>query len=280
MRFNTIFPYCFLFFCYSMQANVVGIVSSDTVTNLAAEVQNPVANMISVPFQFDMFNNIGAQNKSAIALSIQPVIPIKLSENWNIITRTIVPLIYLPDGFNGLDILPPNVKDNTKFGLSDINISGFLSPAEPGKIIWGIGPCLSFPTASNEYLGSQKWSAGPTFAVLTQPGHWTLGVLVNQLWSYAGNKSNGDVNQLLIQPFLGFTLPSNWYLTSSPIITRNWTVPNKDGWMIPIGAGCGRIIAMGKLPVNIALEGYYYVEKPIGGPDWSVRFIIELLLPR
>ncbi|MFK5855341.1 MAG: transporter [Bacteroidota bacterium] len=280
MKLDSFLAFCFLIFCSQLQANGKSITATDTVSNLAADVQNPVANMISIPFQLDIFNNIGSENKTAVALSIQPVIPIKLSANWNIITRTIIPLIYLPDGFNGLDILPQNVTDNTKIGLGDINISGFLSPAEPGKIIWGVGPCINLPTASNSYLGSQKWSAGPTFAVLTQPEPWTIGILVNQLWSFAGDKESSDVDQIMIQPFFGFNLSKGWYLTSSPIITRDWTVSNKDGWMIPIGAGCGRIITIGKLPVNISLEGYYYVDRPVGGPDSSLRFTIELLLPQ
>ena len=247
--------------------------------DLAKASQNPVAAMISLPFQNNTFFNVGPDDDTANVLNIQPVIPIGIGP-VNLINRTIFPLIYLPDVTAGLAELPEGISGGSTFGLGDINYTGFLSPADSGDITWGIGPSISFPTATDEKLGSEKWSAGPSAVALVQPGPFVIGTLVRQLWSFAGDDDRQDVSQLLIQPFANYNMAGGWFLTSAPIITANWEASSDDTWLVPLGGGGGRVFKIGPQPVNMSLQAYYNVEKPHFGPDWSLRFTVALLFPK
>ena len=242
----------------------------DKMEALAMKSQNPVAKMISVPFQNNTSFGIGPHNRTQNVLNIQPVIPFGLSEDWNLITRTICPLIYQP--FVGQE-------SGGKFGLGDINSSAFLSPAKPGAIIWGAGPIVSFPTATDDILGTGKWSAGPSFVILTMPTPWVLGILANNIWDFAGESDRAHVNQMLIQYFINYNLPDGWYLSSAPIMTANWKAPSGEKWTVPVGGGGGKVLSIGGLPVNIGAQAFYNVEKPDGGPDWSMRLQVQFLFP-
>jgi hypothetical protein len=238
---------------------------------LAKAVQNPVANLISVPFQNNFNFGIGPRDVTQWVLNIQPVIPITLNEDWNLITRTIMPIINQPSPAAGIP---------SAFGLGDINPSFFLSPAKPSKLIWGVGPTLTFPTATDSLLGSGKYSAGPAVVALTIQGHWVIGVLANNQWSYAGWGDN-DVNAMLIQYFVNYNLPHGWYLTSSPIITANWKADSDERWTVPVGAGVGKIVRLGKLPLNLQLAGYYNAATPeTFGATWQLRFQLQFLFPK
>ena len=147
-------------------------------------------------------------------------------------------------------------------------------------ITWGIGPSISFPTATDEKLGSEKWSAGPSAVALVTPGPWVVGTLVRQLWSFAGDDDRQDVSQMLIQPFVNYNMAGGWFLTSAPIITANWEASSDDTWLVPLGGGGGRVFKIGPQPVNVGLQAYYNVEKPHFGPDWSLRFTMALLFPK
>jgi hypothetical protein len=247
--------------------------------DLAKASQNPVAAMISLPFQNNTFFGIGPDDDTANVLNIQPVIPINLGP-VNLINRTIFPLIYLPDLTSGLPELPEGISGGETFGLGDINYTGFLSPAAGGPVTWGIGPSMSFPSATDEKLGSEKWSAGPSVVALVQPGPLVIGTLVRQLWSFAGDDDRQDVSQLLIQPFANYNMAGGWFLTSAPIITANWEASSDDTWVVPIGGGGERVFKIGPQPVNASLQAYYNVEKPHFGPDWSLRFTVALLFPK
>jgi hypothetical protein len=247
--------------------------------NLAKASQNPVAAMISLPFQNNTFFDVGPDDDVANVLNIQPVIPIGIGP-VNLINRTIVPLIYLPDVTAGLAELPEGVSGGETFGLGDINYTGFLSPANSGEITWGIGPSISIPTATDKKLGTQKWSAGPSAVALVQPGPFVIGTLARQLWSFAGDDDRQDVSQLLIQPFANYNMAGGWFLTSAPIITANWEASSDDTWVVPLGGGGGRVFKIGPQPVNMSLQAYYNVEKPRFGPDWSLRFTVALLFPK
>ena len=211
-------------------------------------------------------------------LNIQPVIPVNIGE-WNLINRTIAPLIFLPDLTNGLENLPAGFGRGSEFGLGDINHTVYVSPAAPARIIWGLGPSLTVPTATDEKLGSEKWSAGPAAVALTMKGPWVFGGLARQLWSFAGDDDRGDVNQFLFQPFANYNLDDGWYLVSAPVITANWDVDSDNRWVVPIGAGVGKLFTIGKQPVNSSLQAYYNVESPTFGPDWSIRFQAQFLFP-
>jgi hypothetical protein len=247
--------------------------------DLAKQSQNPVANLISLPFQNNTFFGIGPDDDTANVLNIQPVIPINLGP-VNLINRTIFPLIYLPDLTDGLPEVPAGIPGGSTFGLGDINYTGWLSPAGGGAVTWGVGPSISFPSATDDILGSEKWSAGPSAVVVAQPGPFVVGGLVRQLWSFAGDDDRQDVSQMLIQPFVNYNLPEGWFLVSAPIITANWEASSDDTWVVPLGGGGGRVFKIGPQPVNMSLQAYYNVEKPHLAPDWSLRFTVAFLFPK
>ena len=239
--------------------------------DLAKKTQNPVSDLISVPFESNFNFGVGPNDDLQSILNVQPVMPFRLSEDWNLITRTIIPLIDQPE-------LGPGVGD--VFGLGDIQLSLFLSPAKSGALIWGIGPIFQFPTATDDALGSDKWSAGPTAAALTIRGPWVVGALVNHLWSFAGDDDRADVNQTLIQPIVTYNLPGGWFLTSVPYITANWETDGDDRWTVPIGIGVGKVHRFGTLPVGLELASYYNVVRPDAAAEWTLRFRINLLFPK
>lgn len=239
--------------------------------DLAKETQNPVSDLISVPFESNFNFGVGPNDDLQYILYVQPVVPFRLSEDWNLITRTIIPLIDQPE-------LGPGVGD--VFGLGDIQLSLFLSPAKSGALIWGIGPIFQFPTATDDALGSDKWSAGPTAAALTIRGPWVAGALVNHLWSLAGDDDRADVNQTLIQPIVNYNLPGGWFLSSVPYITANWEKDGDDRWTVPIGIGVGKVHRFGTLPVGLELASYYNVVRPDDAAEWTLRFRINLLFPK
>ena len=167
--------------------------------------------------------------------------------------------------------------------MGDIQQALFFSPRKPGSssFLWGAGPIFQLPTATDERLGTEKWSAGPAAVGLTVHGPWVAGALVQNIWSFAGDSDRDDVNQMLIQYFVNYNLPNGWYLTSSPIVTANWKADSDNTWTIPFGGGVGRLLRIGKLPVNVQVQGFYNVEKPDDlGPDWTLRFQVQFLLPK
>jgi hypothetical protein len=189
--------------------------SAAATADLAAAAQNPIAAMVSMPFQNNTFFRTGPDNDVANVLNIQPVVPFNFGD-WNVITRTIVPLIYLPSVTDSLPDLPSGGESGDDFGLGDINVSAFVSPVSEGKFTWGVGPSVSLRTATTDRVGTQKWSAGPTAVGLVIAKPWVAGALVPHLWSFAGKSEREDVNQTLIQPFVNYNFPQGWYLVTSP----------------------------------------------------------------
>ena len=249
---------------------------------LAKEAQNPIASMISFPIQWN--STLGSQwapnaidpsaehNRTFNVWNVQPVVPFALSKNLTLVTRTIVPVINRPLAGN-TDIT----------GIGDINPSFFFVPKTSGGLTYGFGPTLIIPSATDVRLSSQRWSAGPTGVVVYTTGPWVIGGLVNNVWSFAG-EGGSDVNKMLIQPFLNYNLPKGWYLTSSPIITADWSNRDNQGWTVPIGGGIGRVFRIGKQPFNASLSAYWNVVKPsvmndklLG--DATIRFQIQALFP-
>jgi hypothetical protein len=241
---------------------------SDT-GDLAKAAQNPVGDLISLPFQNNTTFDVGPADRTQNVLNIQPVWPLSLSKKWNLITRTIIPVISQP--------APGSDRIN---GLGDVNFTGFISPSEPGKWIWGVGPALVFPTATDDVLGTGKWSLGPSVVLLTMPGPWVLGSLLSNTWSVAGDSDRADVNQFLWQYFINYNYPSGFYWTSAPIITANWEAASGQQWTVPFGGGFGKLFKIGRRPVNASIQGFYNVEKPDSGGDWSLRIQVQLLFPK
>jgi hypothetical protein len=240
-------------------------------SDIAKQAQNPIANLISVPFENDFNPHTGINKEDSYVLEMKPVVPFNLSNDWTLITRTIIPVIQVPD-------LSPRVDGTT--GVGDVQESLFLSPAKAGPVIWGAGPVISFPTSSQEILGTKKLSVGPTVVVLRIQGHWLFGTLVQNLFSVAGPAARANVNQMLMQPFANYNLKHGWYLTSSPIITANWEVNPNQRWVVPVGGGLGKIVHFGKLPVNIYTQFFRNVERPDGTSSWSARLQAQLLFPK
>ena len=250
--------------------------------DLAKASQNPIGNMISLPFQNNTSFGIGPNDAKSNSLLIQPVYPTSLSSNWNLINRGIVPLIYRQEVVPGT---------GSAAGLGDISYTGFISPAKPGKIIWGVGPAFIFPTAQEERFASDKWSAGAGVVILSMPGNWVLGGLVQNVWSFAGDDDAADVNQMLIQPIINYNFNKGWYFTSVPVITANWEADSDNRWTIPVGGGFGRIMHWGKQAVDLQTQAFYNVEKPIPlaaqginldnqGETWTLRLQLKFLFPQ
>jgi hypothetical protein len=239
---------------------------------LRKATQNPVASLISVPIQNNSNFGVGAENRTQNVLNIQPVIPVRLNDNWNLITRVITPIIFQPT-------LSQPVNQGAS-GFGDVNPSFFFSPAKAGRIIWGAGPTIVLPTATNPILGQGKWSAGPSVVALTQPQNWTIGALVNNVWSFAGQSSRSDVNQMLLQYFINYNLAKGWYVGSQPIVTANWKAPSGSQWVVPFGASVGRITKMGFQPVNVQVGFYGNAVHPPGASSWNMRVQIALLFPK
>lgn len=246
--------------------------------DLAKAVQNPVGSLISVPFKFSL--DFGAADGEVLVVNLQPVYPVRVGD-WNVINRAILPFIDIPPGsVTGIPEIPGGTAGGGATGLGDLNYTPFLSPAVPKGFIWGVGPSISFPTATNDRLGSGKWSGGLSAVILAQPKPWTIGVLARQLWSFAGKDDRADVNQFLLEPFINYNLSGGWVLISDMVWTANWDAPSGEQWTIPVGGGVGKLMNWGSQPVNLRLEYYYNVEKPENAPDQSVSFTFQLLFPK
>ena len=201
--------------------------------------------------------------------------------DWNVISRTIAPMIYVPGLTPGLSDNPGTPSGTSSvFGLGDINQTFYISPAAASGLIWGVGPSITFPTATSREIGSGKLSVGPAAVALVTPKPWVIGILARQLWSVAGPDSRKDVSQLLLQPFVNYNLANGWYLVSAPIITANWTADSSERWSVPVGGGVGKVFKIGSQPLNASLQGYGYPVHPSLGPSWSIRFQVQFLFPR
>ena len=265
---------------------------------LAKAAQNPIASMISIPIQWNATpgtqwapNSVdpdAKHDKVMNVVNVQPVFPFKLSEEWTLVTRTIVPFLSVPFadpefGLNqGGESYVVRWNEESNVGVGDINPTGFFEPTMKGNFTVGFGPTLSAPV-SNAPISTGKWAAGPAVVVVYTNGPWVVGGLANNMWSFAGDDDRDEVNKMLIQPFINYNLPKGWYVSFSPIITADWE--NEDnGWTIPVGAGVGRVFTLGKQPINVSLHAYYNAVKPeIGGEellgDWTIRTQVQFLIP-
>jgi hypothetical protein len=276
MRRTVILLWAFTFFYCSVaiaESSGEEQVAGDSESNLAKQTQNPVADLISLPLQFNTYFETGPKAKTQNVLLVQPVIPLSLNTDWNFIARPIIPLLEQP----------PFMDDqNRNHGIGNIQFQGFFSPKEEvNDWILGVGPYLEFPTNSgpDNRFGSDNCSAGPAFIALQMKGPWVYGGLVTHLWSYAGN--DAEVNATAVQPFINYNLPKGWYLSSAPTLTANWSAPDSDDqWTIPIGGGIGKVLKIGKQPVNISVRAYYNAVSPEGGADWQLQCQLQFLFPK
>jgi hypothetical protein len=299
-----------LLLCLFFLAPASLVLAEDTDQELVKQLSNPVASLISVPFQSNWDFRMGPLDKGwRYTMNFQPVIPVVLNDHWNLIIRTIVPYIHQdnvfaapPPAFPGLpdDLLqkiPENLRgqaekvarqaferaakkipnDRYQDGLSDITQSFFLSPRSlPNGLIVGVGPAFLYPTATDDKLGSQKWGAGPTFILAEQQGGWTYGLLFNHLWSFAGDEDRRSVNNSFVQPFISYATKTKTTFTINSEATYDW---NESQWTVPLNASVAQLVRIGKLPVQFTVGGRYYAEGPSGAPQWGLRFVITPLFP-
>ena len=250
----------------SLLVAATGLAAQESAEELAQKAANPIADLMSIPFQNNTDFGIGGYDRTRNVLNIQPVVPLA---HGRIITRTIFPIAWLPD---------VAAKDGWfSKGLGDILFTAFYVPQSKG-LVWGIGPALEIPSGGSE-RGTEKWSAGPSGVVLAQRGQWTAGALANNVWSFAGDDSRQSVSKGILQLFLVRQMGNGWYLNTAPIISVNWKADSDQRWVVPLGAGGGKLLFLGKLPVNIQSQAYYNVVKPDLGADWQLRTQVQILLP-
>jgi hypothetical protein len=243
--------------------------SGDSAAELAKKLQNPVANLISVPIQNNWDFGIGSTDAMQYKVNVQPVIPFSIGDDWNLITRTILPIIHAESAVaGGADVN----------GLSDIVQSFFFSPKAPvGGWIMGAGPVFLYPSASDDKLSAKKWGAGPTAILLKQDSGWTYGLLTNHIESFAGTSSRQDVSATFLQPILSYTTKTFTTFGLNTESTYDW---QNSQWTVPVNATVSQLVKLGKQPVQFTFGGRYYPEKPNGGADWGLRFVVTLLFPK
>jgi hypothetical protein len=237
--------------------------------DLAQKLANPISDLISLPIQSNVDFGVGPGDGTIWRTNIQPVIPFIISEDWNVISRTILPVVDqegLAAAGDGLDAS----------GLGDITQSFFFSPKESSPI-WGVGPVFLFPSATDDLLGVEKWGIGPTAVVLKQDGPWTYGALANHLWDVAGDDSRASVNATFLQPFVSYILPTKTTLTLNTETTYDWT---NEQWTAPLNFQISQLFKIGDQPMQAFVGARYYAEKPAGGPDWGIRMGLTFLFPK
>ena len=235
---------------------------------LAKKLSNPVADLISVPFQNNWDFGIGSENAMRYTLNIQPVIPISIGKDWNVITRTIMPIIHAQSPVAGGD---------SQTGLGDILQSFFFSPKDPTSSgwIWGVGPVILYPSGT-DHLSAHKWGAGPTAVVLKQEHGWTYGLLANHVWSFSGGGTQ-DVNATFLQPFVSFTTKTSTTIGVNTESTYDWEGAQ---WTVPINLTVAQLLKIGGMPLQFQAGVRAYAVRPEGGPDWGLRFAMTFLFPK
>jgi len=246
------------------------IVEADD-ADLAQELTNPIADLMTVPIQMTYDQNIGPNDDgSKLQTNIQPVIPFDVGEDWNLLTRTILPVVKQDDIFPGA---------GSQFGLGDTSMSLFFSPKKPTNgVTWGAGPIILLPTATDPLLGSKKWGVGPAGIVLSMMGPWTVGGLSNHVWSVAGDSDRSDISNTFIQPFAAYTWPSAWTVSLQSESTYDW---KGEEWAVPVNLTVSKLVRFGKLPVSLQAGTGYWVKSPTNGPE-GVRFRLQanIVLPK
>jgi hypothetical protein len=249
-----------------LAVTATGLAAQQSAEDLAQKAANPIADLMSIPFQNNTDFGIGGFDRTRNVLNIQPVVPLA---HGRVITRTIFPLVWLPD-------LAQSDGWYSK-GLGDILFTAFYVPSSKG-LLWGLGPALEIPSGGSS-RGTEKWSLGPSGVLLAQSGPWTIGALANNVWSFAGDDSRQSVSKGILQLFIVRQLGHGWYVNTAPIISANWKADSDQRWVVPLGAGGGKLIFLGKLPVNIQSQAYYNVVTPDLGADWQLRTQVQILLP-
>ncbi len=235
---------------------------------LARQVQNPLATLVTLPLQANFNDGVGEYDRQQFNLNVQPVVPFP-GEKWNVISRTIIPINSVPVG-----------ETDSTFGIGDTSLSLFWSPAKADKLVWGVGPAFTLPTASNrEVLGSGKLSVGPTGVLFYQVGKWSMGGVVSNVWSVAGDSDREDVNLLVAQYFLNYNFGHGWALGTAPIVTANWEADSDNTWTVPWGLQVSKVTHFGSRPVNLLVGYYTNSEHPLDAAEDQLRMQVNFMFP-
>jgi len=258
-----------------------GIASAEmSKEDIAKASQNPLTAMYSLPIQNNTYVNIGPDKKTKNIANFQPVLPFDLNDDWTVVTRTIIPVVSSPTGTYSAG------NYERVFGLGDTSFTAFFTPKAPTASgwIWGVGPSLYLPTATDTDLGTKKWGAGASAVLLKADGKFVYGGLISNIWSFAGSGQDAGferVNAMTLQPFVNYNMDDGWFVSSVPIITANWEADSDHTWTVPMGVGVGRAMKLGKIPMTAQVHGYYNVVTPDDyGEQWQMRVQIQLLFPR
>jgi hypothetical protein len=217
---------------------------------LAKKSQNPVGDLISLPFEYKLDFEVGPEDARVHTLELKPVYPVHLGE-YNLINRFILPVVHQGERFDG---------EGSETGLGNLTYQAFFSPEKTSTVIWGLGPAFMLPTNTDDRFGSDKWSAGPALVVLAKPGHWLFGILAQHFWSFAGDSDDEDVDFSSLQYFINYNMDNGWYLTSTPTMSANWEADSSDRYKVPVGGGLGRLVRFGEQPVDFKLQGFWNLE--------------------
>jgi len=244
--------------------------------DLAAQSQNPIASLISLPFEFDSNQNVGEEDRTQNILTFKPVVPMGITENWNLVLRGIIPFIDQPD----------SGPVDGKTGVGDIQLQTYFVPKQTNSLggdnfwTWGVGPVLQFDSASDDILGTGRNAAGIGGVFFSKINNWTVGALLNNVWDVDSSQTRDDVNLTTFQPFANYNLDNGWYVKTGPVITYNHEADSGNKWTVPVGAGFGRVFNWGKQPVNLSVSAYGFADKPDGGPNAQLQAILVFLFPK
>ena len=245
----------------------------ESASELNRELTNPVSSLWSIANQFNNFElNNGQWNNN---WNFQPVMPVSLTKDWNLITRPVMPFY---------NIVPHETSPGEfarDAGLGDLALVELLSPAHSGNWILGAGPTAIFPTATSVFTGQGKWQLGPTVVVGYLTKQYFIGVFPQQWWSIGGEHFRRDTNQMNLQPIAAIFFGEGWSLGYSGNILADWTAPSEDVWTVPIGLALGKVVKFGRLPVKLQLAVQYMPVHPrISGQEWNVQVSITPVLPK
>jgi hypothetical protein len=243
---------------------------------LSKASQNPVADLISLPLQYNYFTAGGLGENSQMVLNVQPVLPLPIGERWLVVSRTIVPFVSIPIANN---IANDIVNELRTGGTADMQEQAYFTKRKPGKVTWGVGPVFSFPTATNRLLRTGQWGLGPAAVALVMPGPWVIGVLANNLWRIGGQAHNQVLNAFTMQPFINLNLPLAWSIQAAPIITANWSAPAGEKWTVPVGVGVGKDTHIGDQPMSFSMQYYHNTNHPRLAGAEEMRFVTAFLWP-
>lgn len=245
------------------------IAGQEAMLALAKASQNPVADMNTIPVQFNWYSGGGLGAETLSVTNIQPVLPLPISANWNLVSRTIVPVVSLPTGGG----------ERSK-GIADIQEEVYLSPTKPGKLIWGVGPVVSLPTATISELSMGQFVVGPSLVLLAMPGKFVLGGVVNQMWRFAGKDITTPINSFFAQPFINYNLKLGWSVATAPAITANWEAETDQHWTVPVGMGVTKITMVGSQALSVSLQYYHNAIRPDAAGADQIRMQVAFLFPR